>query len=298
MESKQWFSPTQRKWWVEIMAERANWPLGADIPVNSIAHKGAALVTVTMDNSAWTYAEPDYDWVGTYGVHDLSVVPSPAPYFGHKGTDIAKGRGSAIYAITGGTVTQAGGTYNEIYINTGEYTDCYLHMEIGYVSIGEKVEAGQQIGTESGVGSSGSYTYGSHLHLDRFVTSKGRGAGTIDSFKYAIGEASGSGKEETMMLIDNISTWNPNNGKVGIWIGGSVRVKEEAPIYSGQASKQMLMQQANGIDTSLHVWKTECGASMEVVAGYLFANRVQVGVYDQLGAFHPRAWVNITDINW
>jgi hypothetical protein len=283
------------------MSAQAPFPLGDNIWIESTAHKSGAWVTVTMDNSVYTYAEADYDWVGTYGVYSLANVPSPAPYYGHKGTDITAGAGSPIYAISGGTVTVAGGTYNELYIDTGDTTDCYLHMNIGYVGVGDRVESGQQIGTESGWGGGGSNTYGAHLHLDRFVNSVGRGDGTIDSFNYSQGAGGGGeppGEVQVWMIVNNIDEWNAGAGKIGVWNGGGARVRHGAHIFISPSGAQVWMEKANGQGVPLHVWKSEYGVTMEVTVTHLLGNRCQVSVYDQLGAFHPTAWIDIGDINW
>ena len=281
------------------MAALPSWPLGSAISIYSVAHQADAIVTVTMDNSAYKYQEPDYDWVGGYGVHPLATVPTPAPYYDHKGTDIAKGKGSPIYAISGGTVTVCGGTYHEIYISLDDgTTDCYLHCDIASgVSVGKKINAGDLIAYENGWGASGSSTYGSHLHLDKYVTAVGRGSGTIDAFNYAQNGGS-AGKSDVYMKVDDISSWDTGSEKIGLWVGGVVSVKQGAPLFYDVSGSNAVITSANGSTLRATAWVGEFGQNMRTIVSNIVSDKAQVSCYDQLGAFHPQIWVKISDINW
>lgn len=84
----------------------------------------------------------------------------------HKGMDIAAPNGTSIKAAAPGTVIQSGyygGYGNLIIIDHGNgVTTYYGHCSKLYVSVGQKVEAGDIIGT---VGSTGNST-GNHLHFE------------------------------------------------------------------------------------------------------------------------------------
>lgn len=84
----------------------------------------------------------------------------------HTGLDIAASTGTPIKVIAEGTVTNASytGSYgNLIKVNHGNGVETwYAHTSKMYVSVGEKVSAGDVIGA---VGSTGNST-GAHLHLE------------------------------------------------------------------------------------------------------------------------------------
>lgn len=84
----------------------------------------------------------------------------------HTGLDIAASTGTSIKAVASGTVTQASyqGSYGKLVkINHGNGLETwYAHTSKMYVSVGEKVEAGEVI---AAVGSTGNST-GPHLHLE------------------------------------------------------------------------------------------------------------------------------------
>lgn len=84
----------------------------------------------------------------------------------HQGVDFAAPSGTPIYAVTGGTVEQAGdagdGYGNLVRIKSGNTVTYYGHQSSIGVEVGDTVEAGDQIGT---VGSTGNST-GPHLHLE------------------------------------------------------------------------------------------------------------------------------------
>lgn len=84
----------------------------------------------------------------------------------HTGLDIATATGTPIKVVASGTVTHASyqGSYgNLVKVSHGNGLETwYAHTSKMYVSVGQKVEAGQVI---AAVGSTGNST-GSHLHLE------------------------------------------------------------------------------------------------------------------------------------
>jgi len=89
----------------------------------------------------------------------------------HAGTDFSAAEGTPIFAIADGIVSWAGpyGGYGELVviehtIDGKRVASAYAHMWASgiYVSVGERVTAGQHI---ADVGSSGKST-GSHLHFE------------------------------------------------------------------------------------------------------------------------------------
>lgn len=84
----------------------------------------------------------------------------------HTGLDIATATGTPIKVVAGGTVTHASyqGSYgNLVKVNHGNGLETwYAHTSKMYVTVGQKVEAGEVI---AAVGSTGNST-GSHLHLE------------------------------------------------------------------------------------------------------------------------------------
>lgn len=84
----------------------------------------------------------------------------------HQGVDLAAPSGTPIYAVTGGSVEQAGdagdGYGNLVRVKSGNTVTYYGHQSSVNVSVGDTVEAGDQIGS---VGSTGNST-GPHLHFE------------------------------------------------------------------------------------------------------------------------------------
>ncbi|BAU96833.1 metalloendopeptidase-like protein [Corynebacterium suranareeae] len=84
----------------------------------------------------------------------------------HNGIDIANAIGTPIYAVMDGTVISSGpasgyGQWIRIQHDDGSIS-IYGHMEYLYVSVGERVSAGQEI---AGMGNQG-FSTGSHLHFE------------------------------------------------------------------------------------------------------------------------------------
>lgn len=85
---------------------------------------------------------------------------------GHKGIDIASGKGNPVIAAASGTVVKSylSSSYGNYVVisHGGGLMTAYAHMTRRMVSVGDTVAAGQQIGT---VGSTGNST-GNHLHFE------------------------------------------------------------------------------------------------------------------------------------
>lgn len=100
------------------------------------------------------------------------VHPITKKWSMHRGVDIAAPIGTPIYAITDGQVTMArrnGSAGNEIRIKHGNGIESrYLHIDKRTVKVGDKVRAGQLIGT---VGDTGRVT-GPHLHFELRIGGK------------------------------------------------------------------------------------------------------------------------------
>lgn len=93
------------------------------------------------------------------------VDPTGYSGTGHDGIDIPGSAGEAILAARYGTVVEAGfhasaGNYAIVKHDNGYYT-YYMHMTENFVSVGQTLETGQQIGT---MGTTGNST-GVHLHF-------------------------------------------------------------------------------------------------------------------------------------
>lgn len=85
---------------------------------------------------------------------------------GHKGLDIASGKGNPVIAAASGTVVKSylSSSYGNYIVvsHGGGLMTAYAHLTRRMVSAGDSVAAGQQIGT---VGSTGNST-GNHLHFE------------------------------------------------------------------------------------------------------------------------------------
>lgn len=84
----------------------------------------------------------------------------------HQGVDFAAPSGTPIYAVSGGTVEQAGdagdGYGKTVRVKSGNTVTYYAHQSSVNVSVGDTVEAGDELGA---VGSTGNST-GPHLHFE------------------------------------------------------------------------------------------------------------------------------------
>jgi len=105
-----------------------------------------------------------YNYISSY--YGYRKNPITRDWQFHRGIDLAVPEGASVYATHDGTVTSA--TYNSGYGNYIIITDekgistKYAHLSSIYVSEGQDITEGMQIGT---AGSTGNST-GSHLHLE------------------------------------------------------------------------------------------------------------------------------------
>ncbi|GGG01613.1 hypothetical protein GCM10007304_14530 [Rhodococcoides trifolii] len=137
----------------------------ADVP----ATVGVGGARLPLDRGA-------YRLTSNYGVRDN---PTGAGRRNHQGIDLAADSGTPIYAVTGGTVVQAGdngdGYGNLVRIKSGNTEVYYGHQSSVGVNVGDTVAAGQRIGS---VGSTGNST-GPHLHFE-----VRRGGASVDPTGY------------------------------------------------------------------------------------------------------------------
>jgi len=121
---------------------------------------------------AGSYGEQAKDAEGNVNSFKISAPfgYSDNPYtvseYSHSGVDIVAPRGTPVFAAAAGTVKLAewsAGYGNTVIIDHEDgYSTCYGHLDDIAVSGGQKVEAGEQIGT---VGATGMAT-GPHLHFE------------------------------------------------------------------------------------------------------------------------------------
>lgn len=113
--------------------------------------------------TAWRYPLDKMRVTGFFGVH-RDVLPTP-----HKGIDLAAATGTPVHAVADGVVIAAGalaendGRYgNAVIIEHGARRSMYAHLDSVAVKAGDRVVAGQDIGT---VGETG-FATGPHLHFE------------------------------------------------------------------------------------------------------------------------------------
>ncbi|WRS30195.1 M23 family metallopeptidase [Actinomycetaceae bacterium MB13-C1-2] len=136
-----------------------------------------ALPTAANGSRSFTEAERVYFPLreGTYTTsspYGYRFSPFTGAYELHQGDDYAAPFGTPIHAVADGTVSFAGPRETYGYLTIIDHIDTdgtmiqswYLHQAEGtqLVTVGQKVEAGEQIGS---VGSTGNST-GPHLHLE------------------------------------------------------------------------------------------------------------------------------------
>lgn len=144
-----------------------------------ISINGETKLTKTVRNSVMVSAQntevhvgtqerPEFVWpahgsyTGSYGIDTINGANRK-----HSGIDIAASSGTAILASRGGTVVYAGwddGGYGNLIViqhDNGTHT-YYAHNSEIYVSVGDTVEQGEQIGA---MGSTGRVT-GVHCHFE------------------------------------------------------------------------------------------------------------------------------------
>lgn len=124
---------------------------------------GSAGAPVVSGSGLFTHPCPGYTRISSpFGYR---TAPLAGASTNHKGVDLAAPSGTPIYAAAGGTVISAsysGNAGNLIVINHGNGLQTYyMHCSRMYVSAGQTVEKGQNIGA---VGTTGNST-GPHLHF-------------------------------------------------------------------------------------------------------------------------------------
>ncbi len=134
--------------------------------------KAAEKQAAKIKENKWVLPLAHYGITATYGQYGLW-----ASY--HTGLDFNGNSGDPILAIANGTVTSTGydGAYgNKTVVTLDDGTEIWFcHQTEIYVSVGERVNGGEVIGT---VGATGNVT-GSHLHLEV----RPGGGGPVDPFQ-------------------------------------------------------------------------------------------------------------------
>jgi len=158
--------PTQRIW----LSGSNNRP-ATELELNRVAEFKKLVTPEQYWNGA--FVRPNRGWVSTvFGVRRYYNGEFAEDYY-HKGVDYAAGTGSPVVAPANGTVALVGkeseGFHvhgNTIGIDHGQgVLSIFLHLNNINVQEGERVTAGQKIGT---VGSTGAST-GPHLHWGLYV---------------------------------------------------------------------------------------------------------------------------------
>jgi murein DD-endopeptidase MepM/ murein hydrolase activator NlpD len=136
--------------------------------IREAAEKQAAKIK----ENKWVLPLQSYSLTATFGQYGLW-----ASY--HTGLDFNGNSGDPIIAVANGTVTSTGydGAYgNKTVVTLDDGTEIWFcHQTEIYVSVGERVNGGEVIGT---VGATGNVT-GSHLHLEV----RPGGGGPVDPFQ-------------------------------------------------------------------------------------------------------------------
>ena len=124
-----------------------------------------------IKENKWVLPLASYGITATFGQYGLW-----ASY--HTGLDFNANSGDQIYSVANGTVTETGydGAYgNKTVVTLDDGTEIwYCHQTSIYVSVGDRVNGSEVIGT---VGATGNVT-GSHLHLEV----RPGGGGPVDPF--------------------------------------------------------------------------------------------------------------------
>lgn len=134
--------------------------------------KEAAEQAAKIKENKWVLPLATYQITATFGQYGLW-----ASY--HTGLDFNGESGDPIMAVANGTVTETGydGAYgNKTVVTLDDGTEIWFcHQTSIYVSVGDRVNGGEVIGT---VGATGNVT-GSHLHLEV----RPGGGGPVDPFQ-------------------------------------------------------------------------------------------------------------------
>lgn len=160
-----------------ITAEAAALAAEEAAAAEAAAQAAEAQARASAAESGSTYYPPGQSVVSGSGIlnHPLpggTVSSTFGPRWGtnHNGVDFAAGEGTPYYAAESGTVLYAtngggynGGAGNWIVIMHGNgLKTTYMHSSVTYVSPGEQVSRGQNIGAVGNTGDS----YGAHLHFE------------------------------------------------------------------------------------------------------------------------------------
>jgi murein DD-endopeptidase MepM/ murein hydrolase activator NlpD len=134
--------------------------------------KAAEQQAAKIKENKWVLPLSSYGITATFGQYGLW-----ASY--HTGLDFNANSGDQIFSVANGTVTETGydGAYgNKTVITLDDGTEIwYCHQTSIYVSVGDRVNGNEVIGT---VGATGNVT-GSHLHLEV----RPGGGGPVDPFQ-------------------------------------------------------------------------------------------------------------------
>ena len=134
--------------------------------------KAAEKQAAKIKENKWVLPLASYQLTATFGQYGLW-----ASY--HTGLDFNGNSGDPITSVANGTVTSTGydGAYgNKTVVTLDDGTEIwYCHQTSIYVSVGERVNGGDTIGS---VGATGNVT-GSHLHLEV----RPGGGGPVDPFQ-------------------------------------------------------------------------------------------------------------------
>ncbi len=151
----------------EQLQKEAEAAAAAKASSSSSSSSGSAGASVSSSVGYFTNPCPGYTRISS-GFGPRSAPKAGASTY-HKGIDMAAAQGTPIYAGESGTVTSAsysGSGGNMIVINHGNGIQTYyMHCSKMYVSAGQKVSRGENIGA---VGSTGNST-GPHLHFQVMV---------------------------------------------------------------------------------------------------------------------------------
>lgn len=128
-------------------------------------------------SGSMTWPCPSYNRISSpygYRTHPISGTRKL-----HKGLDISASSGNPVIAAASGTVVKSyfSSSYGNYVVisHGGGVMTAYAHMTRRLVSVGQRVAAGQQVGT---VGSTGNST-GPHLHFEVYV-----GGSTVNPMNY------------------------------------------------------------------------------------------------------------------
>lgn len=164
-----------------ITAEAAQLAAEEAAAAEAAARAAEEAARAAAESSGTTYTQPGQSVVSGSGIlsHPLpgGVVSSTfGPRWGtnHNGVDFAASEGTPYYAADSGTVLYAtydggwnGGAGNWIVIMHGNgLKTTYMHSSVVYVSPGQQVTRGQNIGLVGNTGDS----YGAHLHFEVAVS--------------------------------------------------------------------------------------------------------------------------------